>query len=95
MMILWRGEGAAIVSTLSESPIILREAEDLGVHPPLLWGRFAGAELVFAIGVMDSGKTRCWSREPFEPAETFGLRIVRDLQEQRCTGGARAMVLTG
>lgn len=78
-----------------ERRIILREAEDLGVHPPLLWGRFVGPELVYAVGLMASGKTRCWTREAQEDAETFGLRIVRHLQEQHCTGGARAAVLTG
>ncbi|MBG0796648.1 hypothetical protein IYX23_02915 [Methylocystis sp. L43] len=56
-----------------ERRIILREAEDLGVHPPLLWGRFAGPELIYAFGLMASGKTRCWSREPREDAEAFGL----------------------
>ena len=78
-----------------ERQIILREAEDLGVHPPLLWGRFAGVELIYAVATLDSGKARCWSREPGEEAECFGLRIVRDLQELHCTGGTRVTVLTG
>ncbi|MBG0800787.1 hypothetical protein IYW40_04670 [Methylocystis sp. H4A] len=78
-----------------ERQILLREAEDLGVHPPILWGRFVGPELVYAIGTMPNGRARSWSREPGEAAETFALRIRRDLQEQHCTGGARAAVLTG
>lgn len=72
----------------------LDEAWTLG-HPPLLWGRFAGVELVYAVATLDSGKPRTWSREPQEDAETFALRITRDLQEQHCTGGVRAAVLTG
>ncbi|WP_292532840.1 hypothetical protein [Methylocystis sp.] len=51
--------------------------------------------MVYVIAVLDSGKTRCWSREPQEDAETFGLRVTRDLQEQRCTGGTRATILSG
>lgn len=78
-----------------ERRIILREAEDLGVHPPLLWGRFAGPELVYCVAMLPTGKARTWTREAQEDAETFGLRITRDLQEQHCTGGARAAALTG
>ncbi len=81
---------------LAERRILLREAEDLRVHPPFLWGRFNSAgELVFAIATMADGQARSWSREPGEDAETFALRIVRDLCEAQRTGAQHALVLTG
>lgn len=83
------------MSTLAEHPIRMRELLDEGLRVPM-WGRFgANGELVYCIATLDSGKPRTWSREPQEDAETFALRITRDLQEQHCTGGARAAVLTG
>jgi hypothetical protein len=81
---------------LAERRILLREAADLDVHPPFLWGRFNRAgELIYAIATMADGQTRSWSREPVEDAETFALRIVRDLCEAHQTGARDALVLTG
>jgi hypothetical protein len=84
------------VHRLAERRILLREAADLDVHPPFLWGRFNSAnELVYAVAKMADGQTRSWSREPGEDAEMFALRIVRDLCEAHQTGARHALVLTG
>ncbi len=63
-----------------ECRIELREAMEAGCHPFRMYGRFAAGELVYAL----SCDGRCWSRLPNEEAETFGLRIVRDLAERAC-----------
>jgi hypothetical protein len=52
-------------------------------------GRFDGAELVHALGVLPNGTARTWSREPNEPANIFAGRIIRDVIEAargQCVG---------
>ena len=62
-----------------ETQIRIVEAERLGVHPRLLFGRFNSAdELVYALSC--DGKS--WSRERGESAELFCERITRDLAER-------------
>jgi hypothetical protein len=86
-----RATGEAAMVT--EHPMIIREIQDLGLSLPM-WGRFSGAELIYAIGVMADGKARCWSREPAETAEVFGARIARDVAERAFAGQCPAL-LTG
>jgi hypothetical protein len=62
-----------------EHAIRLVEAERLGVHPKLLFGRFdAGNGLVYVLS--SDGKT--WTRERCESAEHFAERITRDLADR-------------
>ena len=61
-----------------ETQIRIVEAEKLGAHPRLLFGRFNSAnELVYAL----TGDGKSWSRERNESAELFCERITRDLAE--------------
>jgi len=65
-----------------EHAIRLVEAERLGVHPTLLFGRFNAAnELVYALS-SDTAGAKSWSRERHESAELFAERICRDLAER-------------
>lgn len=63
---------------MGEDRIRLVEAVRLGCQPERLWGRFQDGELIFAIT-----DNFTWTREPWEDAEAFSDRIVRDLLEQR------------
>ncbi len=65
---------------LIESPIVLRELLDEGLHPPM-WGRFSGVELIFCVATLSDGRARTWSREADEPSEVFAGRIMRDCVE--------------
>ena len=60
-----------------ECRIHIRAADDLGVHPRLLFGRLQNNELVFAL----SSDGKSWHRRRQESAEVFEARIVRDLME--------------
>ena len=65
-----------------EHAIRLVEAERLGVHPLLLFGRFNGDnELVYAL-TSDTAGCKTWSRERNETAELFCERVLRDLAER-------------
>ena len=64
-----------------ETAIRLVEAEKLGCHPKILFGRFnATNELVHALACDDAG-CRSWCRERGESAEGFEMRVTRDLAE--------------
>ncbi|MGD9544334.1 MAG: hypothetical protein AB7F41_04895 [Methylocystis sp.] len=68
------------MSASYEAPIRIRELVDEGLHLPT-WGRFNGAELIYALCVLPSGQARVWHREPLESAELFSARICRDIIE--------------
>jgi hypothetical protein len=76
-----------------ECRIHLRAADELGVHPTIMFGRlgdgksFPRDELVYAL----SSNGKSWHRRRQESAEVFEARIVRDMQESvgaSCQGTA-------
>lgn len=76
------------MKALREHPIAMRDLIDAGLPTPI-WGRFNGAELIFAVATLPTGQPKTWTREPRESAEIFAARVVRDCIEAargQCVG---------
>ncbi len=73
-----------------EHRIHLTAAAERNCHPPLMFGRFRGDELIWVL----SSDGRSWTRQLHESAECFEARIVRDLVES-AHAGSEAAVLVG
>ena len=78
-----------------ERQILLREAEDIGVHPPLLWGRFSGPELVYAVARWTAARRAVGaeSREKRRSASGCVLRVI--FRNSTARAGRVLRVLTG
>jgi hypothetical protein len=57
--------------------IFIKQADDLGVHPRLMFGRLQNNEIVYMLSI----DGRSWHRRRQESAEIYEARIVRDLME--------------